>query len=76
VASTASQHAEDEEEQRPGLGHEHRVQGVPDLVVVTLPAAGPLGVALMPDGHQVRSDQGQDQARDEKHVRDVQPGDE
>jgi hypothetical protein len=42
---------EHEKEQGRGLGHEDRVERLPDLVPLPLLLPGPLGVALMPHDH-------------------------
>ena len=68
-----SQHPEDEEEERPGLDHEVRVHGLADDVGVGPARARHLGVLLVHHEEQVRADQGQQQARDQQHVDDVEP---
>ncbi len=57
IAPENGEDAEHEEEQGRGLGHEDRVERLPDLVSLPLLFPGPLGVALMPQDHQVRGDE-------------------
>ena len=68
--------AEDDEEEATGLGGVDREEPEADHVVLGAPGPGPLGVLLVPDQHQVRRDQAEDDPGDQQDVDDVQPWDE
>ena len=67
--------AEDDEEVATGLGGVHREHRVADDVLVGAAGAGPLGVLLVHEQQHVQPDEGEQDARDEQHVDDVQARD-
>ena len=66
---------EDDEEEAAGLGRVDREHRVADHVLLGASGSGPLRVLVVDDQQQVERDQRQDQARDQQHVRDVEPRD-